>query len=743
MQCSLYRKITSLVLTFALLTVVFPMTVLADEAEGDAAISAQENVVDIEGTSEIDPEVTGQDDTDVDTESKDEQLAADDDGQQVVKELDREVATDEGGQDASALSTSDPVDDEVVLELQAGASKVLSVGESFNGVTGTSLSVEDEYSFTTTHQMKVRVTIDWNTTTTTKYPSSYVEVFGSYQRTTFNTGHFEYEKVLSAGTHTFSFATDAGVAYTGKIEDVSVYATSITAENVVVNVDDFALVQPMLNPESVTCSEIKLAVANEKIARIEYDNMVEGVSVGVTSLIITDTISGVSTTVKLTVNPERVYAEYSGCTAQLYLGLPSEGYIDSGSIVTYEFTLARPTKISLTLTWEESSGYSQDLTLYAFDTYGDDTMNGDYYLDYDRHAYRTTRKLSAGHHVVRIGGYGTSYTLLLKDANAYAKAISIPKLRLGVGASVQVKPTFTPAKVDGSNLSYKSDNSAVARVSSTGRVVGVSAGTTTIRVTDSLGKASTTFKVEVSGSAALTGRKGSAKVSVGLLGSKKMTYASTSPNPALTWKSSKPKVASVDVDGVVKANKAGKTTVSATDRFGHTVKWTITVPKVKAKKIKIAKIANQKYTGKAKKPTPTIKYAGHKLKKGTDYTLAYAKNKNVGTATLTVKFKGSYTGKVVKKFKIVAPKVGKPHITYWYHGSYWSRIEFDSGSNATGTQLRIVGGGGPTYDKHIKGGSGEGWCEKGYANARVKFMIRSYKTVGGKKFYSAWVTKVL
>ena len=58
------------------------------------------------------------------------------------------------------------------------------------------------------------------------------------------------------------------------------------------------------------------------------------------------------------------------------------------------------------------------------------------------------------------------------------------------------------------------------------------------------------------------------------------------------------------------------------------------------------------YTGKAITPKPTLKYNGMALKLGTDYTLSYAKNKAAGTASVTVKGKGNYTGSRTVKFKI-------------------------------------------------------------------------------------------
>lgn len=60
-----------------------------------------------------------------------------------------------------------------------------------------------------------------------------------------------------------------------------------------------------------------------------------------------------------------------------------------------------------------------------------------------------------------------------------------------------------------------------------------------------------------------------------------------------------------------------------------------------------------KYTGKAIKPTVTVKMGDTKLKKGTHYTVTYSNNKKKGTAKITITGKGKYYGTRTKTFKIV------------------------------------------------------------------------------------------
>ena len=70
------------------------------------------------------------------------------------------------------------------------------------------------------------------------------------------------------------------------------------------------------------------------------------------------------------------------------------------------------------------------------------------------------------------------------------------------------------------------------------------------------------------------------------------------------------------------------------------------------------------YDGKAKKPIVTVKYNSVALNEGTDYTVSYKNNVNVGTATATVTGIGDYTGIVDKTFTITAaPKISITNCT--------------------------------------------------------------------------------
>ena len=78
----------------------------------------------------------------------------------------------------------------------------------------------------------------------------------------------------------------------------------------------------------------------------------------------------------------------------------------------------------------------------------------------------------------------------------------------------------------------------------------------------------------------------------------------------------------------------------------------------------IEDIPDQTYTGSAIKPEPVVKDGGTTLQKGTDYTLDYGTNTDVGTGSVKITFKGNYSGETTAYFDIVkaaqtAPGVGE------------------------------------------------------------------------------------
>lgn len=79
-----------------------------------------------------------------------------------------------------------------------------------------------------------------------------------------------------------------------------------------------------------------------------------------------------------------------------------------------------------------------------------------------------------------------------------------------------------------------------------------------------------------------------------------------------------------------------------------------------------AELSQSEYTydGTEKKPDVTVMDKNKELRKGTDYTIEYSNNINVGTATVTIVGKGNYKGTISKTFTIVQENVQKTNISW-------------------------------------------------------------------------------
>lgn len=154
----------------------------------------------------------------------------------------------------------------------------------------------------------------------------------------------------------------------------------------------------------------------------------------------------------------------------------------------------------------------------------------------------------------------------------------------------------------------------------------------------------------------------------------------------------------------------------------------------------VSKVPDKTYSGKAFKPSPTVTLSGEKLKKGTDYSLSYKNNQEVGTATITVKAKGLYTGKKSVTFKIlpkkmasVKKKTANNQISFtWAQNTsadgYQIFRKDTYGEDTAYTKIK-------TYKKNTK----LAYNDKNLlADHEYYYRLRAFKTVDGKKYYSGY-----
>ncbi len=138
---------------------------------------------------------------------------------------------------------------------------------------------------------------------------------------------------------------------------------------------------------------------------------------------------------------------------------------------------------------------------------------------------------------------------------------------------------------------------------------------------------------------------------------------STATYPSVTWKSSNSNIASVTQKGVVKAKKAGKTTITAT-ADGISAKFTITVKPAKAKKLKVRVKSGDKVRITFKKAAGSSK-TQIKLKTGSGRYKTVSKTK---LRKIVKKLKkGSYKIKV-RGYRKIGGKT--------YYGAYSKTVSF-------------------------------------------------------------------
>lgn len=145
------------------------------------------------------------------------------------------------------------------------------------------------------------------------------------------------------------------------------------------------------------------------------------------------------------------------------------------------------------------------------------------------------------------------------------------------------------------------------------------------------------------------------------------------------------------------------------------------------------------YDGLAKRPDVTVKLGSMMLKKGTDYTVSYSSNKNVGDGKVTVIGKGAYNGSVTKTFTIKPKGTSLSKLTSKSKGFKikWKKqpvqisgyqIQYATKSSFSNKKTKTITSQTKTTIT----------LKKLKAKKKYYVRIRTYKVVSGKKLYSAW-----
>ena len=185
--------------------------------------------------------------------------------------------------------------------------------------------------------------------------------------------------------------------------------------------------------------------------------------------------------------------------------------------------------------------------------------------------------------------------------------------------------------------------------------------------------------------------------------------------------------------------KVGTATVKITGKGNYTGSISKTFKiKNNFKKATISGISNKSYTGKNITQSITVKYNGKTLKNGTDYTVSYSSNKNIGTATVKVTGKGSYAGTITKTFKINPAKQEIQKLTAKSKAFF---VDWAQKGSATGYEIQYATNSKFTSAKKVtikNNKTDKTTVSKLSGKKKYYVRVRSYTTVKGTKYYGAW-----
>ena len=182
-----------------------------------------------------------------------------------------------------------------------------------------------------------------------------------------------------------------------------------------------------------------------------------------------------------------------------------------------------------------------------------------------------------------------------------------------------------------------------------------------------------------------------------------------------------------------------KVTITGKGNYTGSVSKTYSI-KNNFKKATISGISNKSYTGKNITQSITVKYNGKTLKNGTDYTVSYSSNKNIGTATVKVTGKGSYAGTITKTFKINPAKQEIQKLTAKSKAFF---VDWAQKGSATGYEIQYATNSKFTSAKKVtitNNKTDKTTISKLSGNKKYYVRVRSYTTVKGTKYYGAWST---
>ena len=301
----------------------------------------------------------------------------------------------------------------------------------------------------------------------------------------------------------------------------------------------------------------------------------------------------------------------------------------------------------------------------------------------------------------------------------------------------QSKNIGASSSTSGAVLTYKSTTPSICTVDKNGNVTALKTGTGYVTVT-----ASANGYNSVSKDVKIVVSKKSLNNGLLTLSETSYVYDGTYKKPAATVTFGG-KVLQEGKDYTISYRNnlnVGVTTVIATgmgDYTGYTSKnFTITKRAMAGGTVSVA--SSVSFTGSNITPSVTVKVAGRTLTSGTDYTVSYSNNKNVGTSNVYVYGKGNYSGSLSAKFDIVPAKQQIQKLETKYKGFF---VDWAQKGSATGydVEYSVNANMSGAVSKHLTANKPDTLTVNGLSGDKTYYVrVRSYTNVNGKVYYGAW-----
>jgi len=329
-------------------------------------------------------------------------------------------------------------------------------------------------------------------------------------------------KGVKAGTATI---TCTSVATGAKATcQVTVSYVKLDQTEVILEKGKTMTLTPTVYPSKQTDQSVTWKSSNTAVATVTSSGKVKGVKAGTATITCTSVATGLSTTCKVTVS---------------YVKLDkSEAILEKGKTMTLAPTVYPSKQTDQSVTWKSSN--TEVATV---------TSSG------------KVKGVKAGIVTITCTSVATGLSTTCKVTVSYVK-LDQSKAILEKGKTMTLASTVYPSKQTDQSVTWKSSNTAVATVTSSGKVKGVKAGTATITCTSVATGLSTTCKVTVS---YVKLDKSEAILEKGeTITLTSTVYPSKSTDQSVTWESSDKTVATVSSSGKVTGVKAGTATITCT-----------------------------------------------------------------------------------------------------------------------------------------------------------------------------------